>query len=75
MTNNKQQQPQTEAINPATDKPVRSVFLPDFCTIRMVFTVVIIAELFAIILAFYPLGIGLGQRWESLAMSCAENMI
>ncbi len=53
----------------ATASSVANVFLPDFCTIRMVFAIVIIAELFAIVLSFYPLGMKLSTRWEELSMT------
>jgi len=49
--------------------PDNSIFLPDFCTIRMVFVVVIIAELFAFVLAFYPLGEGLTHHWQQLSLT------
>ena len=42
-------------------------FLPDFCSVRMVFAVVIIAELLAIVLTLAPLDRG-PYRWEDLSI-------
>lgn len=42
-------------------------FLPDFCSVRMVFAVVIIAELLAIVLALAPLD-RMGHRFEDLSI-------
>jgi len=44
-------------------------FLPDFCGIRVVFSVVIIAELCAFLLAFAPLQISYEQRWQTLGIT------
>ena len=44
------------------------LFLPDFCGIRMVFVVVIIAQLAAFVLALAPLDVPLTQRWSNLGM-------
>lgn len=44
------------------------LFLPDFCGIRMVFVVVIIAELAAIVLALAPLDQTLTERWNNLGL-------
>lgn len=44
------------------------LFLPDFCAMRMVFVVVIIAQLAAFVLALAPLDIPLVQRWNNLGM-------
>ena len=44
------------------------LFLPDFCGIRMVFVVVIIAELAAFVLALAPLDIPLNDRWSNLGL-------
>ena len=44
------------------------LFLPDFCAMRMVFVVVIIAQLAAFVLALAPLDIPLAQRWNNLGM-------
>ena len=43
------------------------LFLPSFCEVRLVFTVVIIAELLAFILVLAPLG-GPASRWGDLAL-------
>ncbi|MCW9023983.1 MAG: histidine kinase [Gammaproteobacteria bacterium] len=43
-----------------------NLFLPDFCAIRMVFVVVIIAELAAFVLALAPLGVPATERWNNL---------
>lgn len=44
-----------------------SLFLPDFCSLRMVFAVVIIGELLAFILTLAPLSMA-QQRWNDLAL-------
>jgi two-component system, LytTR family, sensor histidine kinase AlgZ len=44
------------------------LFLPDFCAMRMVFVVVIIAELAAFVLALAPLDVPLTDRWNNLGM-------
>ena len=44
------------------------LFLPDFCAMRMVFVVVIIAELAAFVLALAPLDVPLTERWNNLGM-------
>jgi two-component system sensor histidine kinase AlgZ len=44
------------------------LFLPDFCAMRMVFVVVIIAELAAFVLALAPLDLPLTKRWNNLGM-------
>ncbi|MCU7837354.1 MAG: histidine kinase [gamma proteobacterium symbiont of Taylorina sp.] len=44
-----------------------ALFLPDFCDLKMVFTVVIIGELLAFILTLAPLSIE-QQRWNDLAL-------
>ena len=44
------------------------LFLPDFCAMRMVFVVVIIAELAAFVLALAPLDLPLTERWNNLGM-------
>jgi len=44
-----------------------ALFLPDFCSLGMVFAVVIIGELLAFILTLAPLGIE-QQRWNDLAL-------
>ncbi len=43
-----------------------SLFLPDFCAIRMVFVVVIVAELAAFVLALAPLNLPLTERLNNL---------
>jgi len=43
-------------------------FLPDFCAIKLIFSVVIIGELFAIILALSSTGFTL-KSWNNLALS------
>lgn len=45
-----------------------SLFLPDFCSLKMVFAVVIIGELLAFILTLAPLNIA-QQRWNNLALT------
>ena len=42
-------------------------FLPDFCSVRMVFAVVVISELLAIVLTLSPLR-GSGDRWNDLSI-------
>ena len=44
-----------------------SLFLPDFCDLKVVFTVIIIGELLAFILTLAPLSIA-QQRWNDLAL-------
>ena len=44
-----------------------SLFLPDFCEIRMVFTVVVAVELLAFLLVLTPLSVP-GDRWNDLGM-------
>ena len=44
-------------------------FLPDFCGIRVVFAVVMIAELCAFLLAFAPLHMSAEQRWQTLGIT------
>ena len=44
------------------------LFLPDFCGIRMVFVVVIVAELAAIVIAMAPLDVTFTERWERLGL-------
>ncbi len=45
-----------------------AIFLPDFCSLRMVFVVVIIAELFAFVVTLAPLETDLGSRWQNLGI-------
>jgi len=44
------------------------LYLPDFCAIRVVFAVVIIAELAAFVLALSPLNVALDDRWNNLGL-------
>jgi len=44
-----------------------TLFLPDFCEIRMVFSVVVVGELLAFVLALTPGG-GARDRWSELAL-------
>lgn len=53
-----------------SDTPQNGVddfFLPDFCNVRMVFAVVVIAEMLAIVLTLAPLDRG-DNRWEDLSI-------
>ncbi|VAX08303.1 Autolysis histidine kinase LytS [hydrothermal vent metagenome] len=50
-------------INTAEEDPL---FLPDFCAIRMVFVVVMVAELAAFVLALAPLNLPLTERLNNL---------
>jgi len=43
-------------------------FLPDFCGLRMMFGFVVIAELFALILALAPLDHSVNLRWQNLGL-------
>lgn len=54
---------QQETPGPQTD----NFFLPDFCSVRMVFAVVIISELLAILLTLSPLKSS-GDRWNDLSI-------
>jgi len=45
------------------------IFLPDFCSLRMVFVVVIIAELFAFVVALSPLDMEVASRWQVLGLT------
>ncbi|MFO8025083.1 sensor histidine kinase [Thiohalophilus sp.] len=62
---------------PATPEPSRqtlpepgqdNLFLPDFCGIRMVFLVVVIAELAAIVIALAPMETPWTERWARLGL-------
>ena len=44
------------------------LFLPNFCGIRMVFVIVIIAQLFAFVLALAPLSQTSDLRWQNLGL-------
>lgn len=50
------------------DSSSQNVFLPDFCAIRTVFLVVVIAELLAIVIALSGEG-GIAQRLDELALT------
>lgn len=47
--------------------PKDDFFLPDFCNVRMVFAVILIAELLAIVLALAPMD-SFNSRWEDLGI-------
>ncbi len=51
---------------PPTSQQADNFFLPDFCSVRMVFAVVIISELLAILLALSPLSSS--NRWNDLSI-------
>jgi two-component system sensor histidine kinase AlgZ len=55
----------TKQANP--NSQTDSFFLPDFCNVRMVFSVVVISELLAIMLTLSPLK-GSGDRWNDLSI-------
>ena len=44
------------------------IFLPNFCGWRVMFVVVIIAELCAIVLSLAPMNLALDGRWLSLGL-------
>ena len=50
------------------DAAVEELFLPNFCGMRVVFVVVVIAQLCAIVLALAPMNISIEGRWYNLAM-------
>lgn len=52
------------------DRPGQAdeLFLPDFCGMRVVFAVVLIAQLCAIVLALAPMNVSAEGRWYNLAM-------
>ena len=50
-----------------TSRPTDNFFLPDFCSVQMVFAVVIISELLAILLTLAPLKSS-GDRWNDLSI-------
>ena len=72
MSDTSHSQP-TDQVPPAqkpSDTPQNGVddfFLPDFCNVRMVFAVVVIAEMLAIVLTLAPLDRG-DNRWEDLSI-------
>ncbi|UCE90320.1 MAG: sensor histidine kinase [Pseudomonadota bacterium] len=56
-------------INLNEDAPgCEDLFLPNFCGIRMVSAVVLIAQLFAFVLTLAPLGPNTADRWSDLGM-------
>ena len=55
-----------EPLTPAAKADDDPLFLPDFCAIRMVFVVVIVAELAAFVLALAPLNLPLTERLNNL---------
>ena len=52
---------------PQNNQQADNFFLPDFCSVRMVFAVVIISELLAILLTLSPLKSS-GDRWNDLSI-------
>jgi two-component system sensor histidine kinase AlgZ len=56
-------------VGPEEDpaKDAENFFLPDFCNVRMVFAVVVIAEMLAIVLTLGPLDRA-STRWEDLSI-------
>jgi two-component system sensor histidine kinase AlgZ len=59
--------PQPHPDEPHNDIGVDDFFLPDFCNVRMVFAVVVIAEMLAIVLTLAPLDRS-ENRWEDLSI-------
>ncbi|MBI3560849.1 MAG: histidine kinase [Gammaproteobacteria bacterium] len=53
---------------PAPARVIDECFLPDFCSLRMVFAVVIVAQLFAFILALISIESGSSELWKQTAM-------
>lgn len=51
--------------NPAA---AEGLFLPNFCGMRVVFVVVVIAQLCAIVLTLAPMNVSTEGRWYNLAM-------
>ena len=51
-----------------TNPQLDSLFIPDLCGMRMVFVVVMVAELFAIVLALAPVSLSLQGYWLKLAL-------
>lgn len=60
--------PPVDKITQRNAGEIDTLFLPDLCGMRMVFVVVMIAELFAIVLALAPMRISFEGYWYSLAM-------
>lgn len=52
----------------ASKEQCDALFLPNFCGIRMVFVIVIIAQLFAFVLALAPLSQPSDIRWQNLGL-------
>lgn len=50
-----------------TQRQQNSLFLPDFCTLKMLFAVVVIGQLLAFILTLAPMSLD-QQRWNDLAL-------
>lgn len=67
-TNNKRKQLFRENSLPTRPQQSDDLFLPNFCGIRTVFVVVIIAELFAFVLALAPLDQPSELRWQNLGL-------
>jgi len=51
----------------SNDEIVTETFLPDFCSVRLVFTVVVMAQLLAFVLAMSPSATG--DRWLQLSLT------
>ena len=61
--------PSDRKNNPASPSArTDELFLPNFCGMRVVFVVVLIAQLCAIVLALAPMNISVEGRWYNLAM-------
>lgn len=54
-------------MTPITDR-ADDCFLPNFCGLRMVFVVVVIAQLFAFVMVLSPGDIPLVERWQQLGL-------
>lgn len=52
----------------ASEEQCEALFLPNFCGMRMVFVIVIIAQLFAFVLALAPLSVASDIRWQNLGL-------
>lgn len=57
------------SVSPVNPRQQAELFLPDFCGIRMVFAVVVLAQLFAFVLTLAPLQSPSGDRWYDLGMN------
>ncbi|HEY5603041.1 MAG TPA: hypothetical protein VIM41_08040, partial [Gammaproteobacteria bacterium] len=60
-------QPNHESTENGESPPADGFFLPDFCNVRMVFAVILIAELLAIVITLSPLETA-SNRWEDLGV-------